>query len=322
MVTAPGHDRPPNGPCRLCSGWPPPTGPPSSPCRSPRLRPRRRSRLSRRSRRPSPKQNWGHRRPRRDSHRLEPHRRHQPSHPRPERLPPVHHQPRGPVYDLVNTTGVVASFGTPSRGSVTTALGAPVAGVALDPLTGGYWLAATNGAVFGFAAPPSAQPPASTRRPHRGRGRFPRRGVATGSSPATQASLPSAPPRSWDQRAGGRRAPPGWWGWPRGSRTTEPPGPVSPRGSVDVLGGVPHRGRGGSPAPPFPVARPASPAPSLSPAAVLSPFVLSPRSPGSAPGAAALGPFARVPPAFSTKLEWAVGAPLRTGLNDGLCCRR
>jgi hypothetical protein len=63
--------------------------------------------------------------------------------------------PSFPTYAMVGSGGSVYTFGgAPNFGSATSAeLTAPVVGIAADPLTGGYWVATANGAVFGFHAP-------------------------------------------------------------------------------------------------------------------------------------------------------------------------
>ena len=61
----------------------------------------------------------------------------------------------GSGYYEVDAQGDVAAFGgAPCYGAMTgTALNRPVVGMAIDPLTGGYWLVATDGGIFAFNAP-------------------------------------------------------------------------------------------------------------------------------------------------------------------------
>jgi len=56
-------------------------------------------------------------------------------------------------YDLVSASGTVFNFGQPLCGSPSPGeLTAPVAGIAMAPGIGGYWLASANGGVAGFGA--------------------------------------------------------------------------------------------------------------------------------------------------------------------------
>jgi hypothetical protein len=59
-------------------------------------------------------------------------------------------------YDLVSSTGTVDAFGGAAYhgGANTLAhLNAPIVGMAVDPATGGYWLAGADGGVYAFDAP-------------------------------------------------------------------------------------------------------------------------------------------------------------------------
>ena len=63
--------------------------------------------------------------------------------------------PDGSGYYEVDSAGDVAAFGgAKCYGAMTgTALSKPVVGMAVDPVTGGYWLVATDGGIFSFNAP-------------------------------------------------------------------------------------------------------------------------------------------------------------------------
>ncbi len=61
----------------------------------------------------------------------------------------------GSGYYEVDGAGDVAAFGAAKcYGAMTgTTLSKPVVGMAVDPVTGGYWLVATDGGIFSFNAP-------------------------------------------------------------------------------------------------------------------------------------------------------------------------
>ncbi len=63
--------------------------------------------------------------------------------------------PDGSGYYAVDSAGDVAAFGAAKcYGAMTgTPLTKPVVGMAVDPVTGGYWLVATDGGIFSFNAP-------------------------------------------------------------------------------------------------------------------------------------------------------------------------
>ena len=107
---------------------------------------------------------------------------------------------RSPGYWLVGGDGSIYAFGSASdRGSLRgKPLTRPVVGMAATPSGAGYWMVASDGGIFSFgdAAFHGSTGALKLNQPIVGMAADARRARATGSSPPTAASSPSATPPS------------------------------------------------------------------------------------------------------------------------------